>query len=439
MVTVVAFGGAQAVADRAAAADGVDISWPQCAAPFPAQSAFAVVGVNGGRPFDLDNPCLSAQVGWAGPSAAFYANTANRGPASAFWPDGQVFPKPCAPGADSLGCAEDYGWNAAADSYRRAVDAQIAAGFAPAGATRTAVPAEWWLDVEAANSWRDPASNVAVLRGAVGYLTSVGAARVGFYANANDWRAITGGTTVFAGHPSWVAGLGTRASAVARCGGDGFTGGGVALSQYDAGPLPGGVGLDGDVRCPIVVGIRGPGSVVAGRVSGAVAVSLNVVQGTPLTVELTTGRATALLSRAPGGPFTRSLSAILPAGSRSLRVYVTSRRSGIATLTASSAAGAAAVRITVRSARAVRLLGITGPRRVSIGGRIALTVRAADAFGNRAVTGLRWASLTPAVAAVAARPGGRAVVRGLRPGTARIRVTAGGTRRTVRVVVRPAR
>lgn len=116
--------------------DGVDISFPNCRLTTPpVGSAFAIVGVDGGRPFDT-NPCLKDDVLWAGTGAAFYANTANPGPSSPNWPNGVVVPKVCVALQDSLECAEDYGWKAAADSYQKAVDAQVAAGLAPPGSTR---------------------------------------------------------------------------------------------------------------------------------------------------------------------------------------------------------------------------------------------------------------------------------------------------------------
>jgi hypothetical protein len=175
-----------------------------------------------------------------------YANTGNPGPElSSRWPIGQSSPRVCsAQNPDSADCAYDYGWNAAADSYAAAVRAYVSLGWAAPGATRTPVANDWWLDVETANSWRlDTSLNVAALQGAVAYLESVGAASVGFYSAPFMWEEITGGTTAFAGHATWVAGASTLKGAQARCLGDGFTGGGVALAQF---PYK---GFDGNIRC----------------------------------------------------------------------------------------------------------------------------------------------------------------------------------------------
>ena len=153
---------------------GYDISYPQCGSVFPRNPAFGIVGVNGGIVFSA-NPCLASQLTWAGTNAQLYANTGNPGPQlSTHWPTGQSTPRVCsASNPDTVDCAYDYGWNAAADSYRKAVDAYVSLGRAPQGATRTPTANTWWLDVETGNSWRDDARNVAVLQGAIAYLESV--------------------------------------------------------------------------------------------------------------------------------------------------------------------------------------------------------------------------------------------------------------------------
>lgn len=221
---------------------GYDISYPQCGDALPSYVAFGIVGVNGGRVYS-PNPCLApeeveqSQLAWAGPDADLYANTANPGPdLSAYWPVGQASPRDCsADDPDSLECAYDYGWNAAADSYSSALAAYVALDWADADAER--IPAEntWWLDVEVANSWRnDPSRNVAALEGAVDYLESMGVETVGFYSAPRMWQAITGGTDRFADHPSWTAGASTLEEAKQVCKGTGFTGGPVAMAQYFA-------------------------------------------------------------------------------------------------------------------------------------------------------------------------------------------------------------
>jgi hypothetical protein len=233
---------------------GYDISYPQCGGPFPTNPAFGIVGVNRGIVFS-PNPCLGTGSGpseleWAGGlDAQLYANTGNPGPdLSTHWPDGQTFPRECntaaSPGSDTVDCAYDYGWNAAADSYQTAVRAYVSLGLAPADATSTPTANTWWLDVETSNSWRaDVTLNVAALEGAVAYLQSAGVAGIGFYSTQQQWNQITGGTLAFAAQPSWVAGARTSRQARTNCSGSAFTGGAVTLAQYFA------KGFDADLRC----------------------------------------------------------------------------------------------------------------------------------------------------------------------------------------------
>ena len=233
---------------------GYDISYPQCGGSYPTNPAFGIVGVNRGIVFS-SNPCLGAgsgapsQLAWAGPDAQLYANTGNPGPQlSSHWPSGQTSPRACAtsanPDPDTADCAYDYGWNAAADSYARAVAAYVSLGWADAGATRTPVANHWWLDVETANSWRgDTSLNVAALQGAVDYFNSVGAASVGIYSSPRMWTSVVGGATAFATLPSWVAGGSTLKGARNACNGPGLTGGPIELTQYLSS------GFDADYTC----------------------------------------------------------------------------------------------------------------------------------------------------------------------------------------------
>ena len=229
---------------------GYDVSYPQCDRKLPRNVAFAIVGVNRGIVFSV-NPCLGrserpSQLAWAGINAQLYANTGNPGPGlSAHWPFGQTQPRVCdASNPDTADCAFDYGWNAAQDAYATALGAYISLGWADAEATRTPVANQWWLDVETANSWRDDTSlNVAALQGSLAYLESMSVAAVGFYSAPRMWSQITGNTSAFAAHPSWVAGASTAQGAAANCVGSGFTQGGVLLTQYFSG------GFDADRRC----------------------------------------------------------------------------------------------------------------------------------------------------------------------------------------------
>jgi hypothetical protein len=233
----------------AAVPPGHDVSYPQCGAPLPVGSTFGVVGVDGGKPYDV-NPCLTDQIGWALATGrlSYYVNTANPGPRlSSYWPLGQRSPKRCSRGApDSRGCAYDYGWNAAEDSFARAVAAAAAAG-APA-VTRSA----WWLDVETMNTWESLeyghtakylANDTAVLEGMRDYLRSRGVRTVGVYSTSHQWERITGGASLGRA-PVWYAGVGSATTAAKRCTrAHAFTGGRVRMAQFARD------GFDANHRC----------------------------------------------------------------------------------------------------------------------------------------------------------------------------------------------
>jgi hypothetical protein len=226
------------------ASRGYDISYPQCAGAFPSNPAFGIVGTDGGRVFSA-NPCLAAQIAWGGGAAAeLYVNTGNPGPAlSTHWPTGQTSPKLCdAANPDTADCAYDYGWNAATDSFARAV-----AAYQSLGLTGSPAATAWWLDVETSNSWRDDnvALNIAALQGELDYLLGAGVTRLGFYSTTFQWGVITGGSNVFAAYPSWGAGARSERVAKNLCTSTttSFTGGPLTLVQYPY------AGFDADIRC----------------------------------------------------------------------------------------------------------------------------------------------------------------------------------------------
>jgi hypothetical protein len=239
-----------------------DVSFPQCGGPLPRlDNGYAgVLGTNGGMSFTT-NPCLVGELGWAkklaGPPA-FYANTGNPGPLLArTWPVGQTSPKTCSSAnPDSPGCAYDYGWNSAWQSYTVAVDAaQRLHHVDRDNARHRAANVAWWLDIETMNSWRTlddgpslhaAQSDIATIAGEVDALRTIGVESVGIYSTSFQWNEITGGVTHgrFAGIPVWLAGYGSKADAIAGCADRSFTGGPVQMTQY-----LGADGFDADVVC----------------------------------------------------------------------------------------------------------------------------------------------------------------------------------------------
>ena len=222
---------------------GHDVSYPQCGQALPADSAFGVVGVNGGVATTV-NPCLAEQLAWAAglpgaPGLQVYVNTANPGqldPLPPTWPSSGDSPYGPCDGGPGPACSFVYG------GTRASVDIHAFLLPAAARAGVTVVPADlvWWLDVETMNTWQSGsaaalANNRAALEGMVAYLAGTGA-RVGLYSTGVQWREIAGwvppGSSLH--HlDSWLAGALDPVGAAELCGLPALTGGGeVVLAQF---------------------------------------------------------------------------------------------------------------------------------------------------------------------------------------------------------------
>jgi hypothetical protein len=384
---------------------GFDISYPQCNGSFPGPGAYGIVGVNGGRAFSA-NPCLgtgdgASELSWAGMNAALYANTGDPGPAlSSHWPNGQTTPKQCNtasnPGSDTPECHYDYGWNAAADSYRDAVNAYVSLGWAPAGSATTPVANEWWLDVETANSWTSSTSlNVQALQGEADYLTAAGALRVGFYAGSSPWQSITGNTKVFSAYPSWVPGAGTVSDAQSKCGGFGASGGPVALSQYLSGSF------DGDYRCvtqPNLSFGTTAQTITAGSSSSSMFVRVSQAPAATLTVTVTSSSTTGLISSSASGPWSSSLTTNVPSGATATgSFFYEDTVAGTPTISATATGYAAANQTETVIAGPAATVSISPTNAtVPVGGTQVFSASAIDAYGNPvSASAATWSTSAP--------------------------------------------
>ena len=231
---------------------GYDVSFPQCRSRFPAPSAFAIVGVNGGSAH-TNNQCMRRELAWAHKSSGFdgyagaqlYVNTENPGRASQFWPRSNRDPVSGYKVADRYGictgknteaCAWQYGWNAAeTDVIRRGVSNPLTYA--------------WWLDVETDNLWQPQVGlNRADLTGMVDFFQSQGMA-VGVYSTWVQWPEIVGTVgplSPLRRLPQWISGASTKAGAKSACAKAKFMSGAVEFSQwYNASST-----FDGDIVCP---------------------------------------------------------------------------------------------------------------------------------------------------------------------------------------------
>jgi hypothetical protein len=155
---------------------GYDISLYQCPSRGgtlpPAPHTLGIVQVEAsGFPV---NPCLAQQAEWAGGGLNLYVYV-NYGNAASSGDPACNSPST----ADPSSC--NYGFNAATQAFS---DAQ-AAGI------NTQVA--WWLDIENPSAWsQSPASNAALVQGAIDGLRFAGINSVGIYASPGNWPQIVG-------------------------------------------------------------------------------------------------------------------------------------------------------------------------------------------------------------------------------------------------------
>jgi hypothetical protein len=196
---------------------GFDISYPQCDKDYPDTPAFAVIGVNGGRPF-TQNKCFADQYTWALKNyakPAVYMNLSYitdrfrdysfKGPNVC-----EDFDEPC--------LAYNYGFQAAQFAYQDTEQFKTK-------------PSKWWLDIEIMNTWHpDPILNEQVIKGAIDFLQLKNQS-VGIYSTPYQWVLIAGNYKPML--PVWAAGAKDKFTAQLRCNSKfAFTGGDVHMVQY---------------------------------------------------------------------------------------------------------------------------------------------------------------------------------------------------------------
>ncbi len=212
-------------------ASGTDVS-SSCSGSLTSGARFAVVQATNGKPYSTVDPsCFATELAAAArlPGAPeFYLNLADPGKASAgHWNDGG--PKACHVAKNyDLGCAYDYGYQAAKQAVGFAASQGAASG------------SRWWVDVETDNSWgnrhlTDPPAhaeaNIADIQGALHYLGAHGYP-AGVYTETAWWNPITGGSKRLSNVPVWGGGADSAANARANCKQVSITGGPALLSQW---------------------------------------------------------------------------------------------------------------------------------------------------------------------------------------------------------------
>jgi LysM repeat protein len=171
-------------------ASGYDISYPNCAAPAPTAQAFAVIGLNAGRPFTA-NPCFASEWAAAQRPRSVYINTAYA---------------PSLARHITPGCAATSRPRSLGRTSRRAYAIGCSEAAAALELLAPTQPLALWLDVEPSNSWSThPSLNAATITGILDYLlTQSPQPTVGIYSNTAFWLQIVGPWSTIS-VPEWIA------------------------------------------------------------------------------------------------------------------------------------------------------------------------------------------------------------------------------------------
>ena len=197
---------------------GYDVSFPNCATPVLGGHAFAVVGLNAGRPFTI-NRCFASEWARALAPASVYVNTGYS----------RTFARHLTPACRAAGQSQPLGV-AGRRAYAIGCSEAVVTERLLAGRQALAI----WLDVESSNTWSlRPSLNRATIRGILDRLAGRSThPLIGIYSNAAFWRQITGGWSSLS-VPEWAA---TTAGGPSGCRSS-FAGGPVWLSQSSDGRL----------------------------------------------------------------------------------------------------------------------------------------------------------------------------------------------------------
>jgi len=169
---------------------GYDVSYPNCAVAVPASPVFAVIGLNGGRPFTT-NPCFASEWAAARKPRGVYINTAY-GPA--------LFHQ-ITPACDAAGSDRPLG-----PALQRAYAVGCSEAAAALKLLAPVSPLAIWVDIEPANTWSSRRGlNVATIEGILDrLLAQAGHPMIGVYSDASFWHRIVGDWRSLS-VPEWIA------------------------------------------------------------------------------------------------------------------------------------------------------------------------------------------------------------------------------------------
>jgi LysM repeat protein len=183
---------AQEVDPYASAAQGADVSYPNCGRGHPPGSDFTVVGLNDGRPFTT-NPCFEVE----------YAEAASTGAIPSVYLN--VAYAPTLLRRITPDCSERSRTQSLPVLERRAYAVGCSEAEAAQEMLAGARTSALWLDVEPANTWsKHPALNRAAITGVLATLLGETSTAIGIYSSPLYWGALTGGWSDLA-LPEWIA------------------------------------------------------------------------------------------------------------------------------------------------------------------------------------------------------------------------------------------
>jgi hypothetical protein len=164
---------------------GVDVSFPNCETPIPDDAKFGVVGVNHGKPYEL-NPCLTEQASKF-TMLSLYVNSNYPGAEQAS--QAEPLPFPCPLPEQEQGHCVAYQWGYA--SGKNAVEL---------AKSQDVTSQNWWIDVETYNAWKGSAhehrTSLLAMRDAIKNTVAdkygdPQLVNVGFYSLRTMWDEIT--------------------------------------------------------------------------------------------------------------------------------------------------------------------------------------------------------------------------------------------------------
>ena len=221
--------------------------------------------------------------------------------------------------------------------------------------------------------------------------------------------------------------------AQSRCGGTGFSGGGVALVQYPSS------GFDADYRCvaqPALAFATSLQTVTAGAASGPMTLKLSQPASAAVTISVTSSSTAASFSTSTTGPWSPSLSLTIDLGTVSSgSFYYEDTRAGSPTLTASASGYTSATQTETVDAAALAAITVSpAAAKVRVGAGQVFSAAGSDRYGNPVAVVPSW-TVSPALGTFSPNPGNPTTFSAGTVGTGTITAGAGGISGTASISV----